>query len=172
MSQAKALQNAFTSKVALIQGPPGTGKFNPVLLLRLFRFLNIAFLIFTFYLGKSFIGALIAQMIRENTDESILCVCYTNHALDQFLEHLLEHGEKRIVRIGGRSKSDKVKRYQLRELARTKEKLSREATRRIGSVIAQIHESRRKIKHLTEEMKEPLKWERPRGGIKNLLLDF
>ena len=47
--------------------------------------------------GKTFIGALIAEMIRENTDESILCVCYTNHALDQFLEHLYDNGDRKIV---------------------------------------------------------------------------
>src|SRR4051812_7388738 len=31
--------------------------------------------------------------------------CYTNHALDQFLEHLIEIGVERVVRIGGQSKS-------------------------------------------------------------------
>jgi hypothetical protein len=31
--------------------------------------------------------------------------CYTNHALDQFLEHLIEIGVKRVIRIGGQSKS-------------------------------------------------------------------
>lgn len=45
------------------------------------------------------------KVVRQNTDESILCVCYTNHALDQFLEHMLEAGERQLVRIGGRSKS-------------------------------------------------------------------
>ncbi len=38
----------------------------------------------------------------------ILCVCYTNHALDQFLENLLDEGIEGIVRIGGRSKSEKI----------------------------------------------------------------
>jgi hypothetical protein len=31
--------------------------------------------------------------------------CYTNHALDQFLEHLIEIGVERVIRIGGQSKS-------------------------------------------------------------------
>ncbi|OCL14224.1 hypothetical protein AOQ84DRAFT_435816 [Glonium stellatum] len=34
----------------------------------------------------------------------ILCVCYTNHALDQMLEHLIANGVRQIVRIGSRSK--------------------------------------------------------------------
>ena len=142
-SQANALRNALTSKVSLIQGPPGT--------------------------GKSFIGALVAQMIRENTEESILCVCYTNHALDQFLEHLLDTGETKIVRIGGRSKSEKVKQYQLSCLARTKESLSRVATRRLNGVVAQIHKSHERIESLIEEMKEPISWSKPRGGVSDYL---
>lgn len=35
----------------------------------------------------------------------IICVCYTNHALDQLLEHLWDGGVKQIIRIGSRSKS-------------------------------------------------------------------
>jgi hypothetical protein len=102
-SQAEALRHALSSRVALIQGPPGT--------------------------GKTFIGALLARMIRENSDESILCVCYTNHALDQFLEHLYDNGERDIVRLGGRTKSDVIRNYQMNELARAKARLN---NRRIG----------------------------------------
>ena len=45
-------------------------------------------------------GALIARTILANTTAKILCVCYTNHALDQFLEDLLEKGIDSIARIG------------------------------------------------------------------------
>ena len=45
-------------------------------------------------------GALIARTILANTTAKILCVCYTNHALDQFLEDLLDKGIDSIVRIG------------------------------------------------------------------------
>ena len=60
------------------------------------------FLIFNSSLGtgKTFIGALLARIIFSNTSMKILCVCYTNHALDQFLEELLEKGVNDIVRIG------------------------------------------------------------------------
>jgi hypothetical protein len=40
--------------------------------------------------------------------------CYTNHALDQFLEHLLPI-TKRIVRMGSMSKSEKLDKYNLYE---------------------------------------------------------
>lgn len=44
----------------------------------------------------------------------ILYRCYTNHALDQFLEHLIEIGIEKIIRIGGRSKSKTLEGKNLR----------------------------------------------------------
>ncbi|KAI9037333.1 uncharacterized protein KD926_000620 [Aspergillus affinis] len=83
MGQARAMISAFQNSLALIQGPPGT--------------------------GKSYLGIQIAKCILANQDqlqlEPILCVCYTNHALDQFLQGLYDSGISRIVRIGSRSAS-------------------------------------------------------------------
>jgi hypothetical protein len=55
--------------------------------------------------GKSFIGALLAKALHKFSDQIILVVCYTNHALDQFLEDLLKIGisSSSIVRLGGKS---------------------------------------------------------------------
>ncbi|KAL4867788.1 P-loop containing nucleoside triphosphate hydrolase protein [Aspergillus spectabilis] len=66
-------------RVSLIQGPPGT--------------------------GKSFVGALIAKTLYDHSTETILVMCYTNHALDQFLEDLLSIGinSSAIVRLGSKS---------------------------------------------------------------------
>jgi len=57
--------------------------------------------------GKSFIGALIAKAIYRFSSQKILVVCYTNHALDQFLEDLLKVGipADSIVRLGSAAKS-------------------------------------------------------------------
>lgn len=79
-SQRKAVLNAFESRVSLTQGPPGT--------------------------GKSFCGALVAKGILDNSDKTIVCVCATNHALDQFLEDLIDIGvpEKYLLRLGGSPK--------------------------------------------------------------------
>ncbi len=142
-SQADAILNVFQSRVALVQGPPGT--------------------------GKTFIGSLIAQMIRDNSDETILCVCYTNHALDQFLEYLWDQGERKIVRIGGRSKSPKLTPFNLRELARTKAHLPRDAERRMKSVYAKLHASAESIGELVDQLKEPLSWNKPNGGASRVL---
>ncbi|KAJ9300137.1 hypothetical protein DTO271G3_2254 [Paecilomyces variotii] len=78
-SQLESLVAGLTQKVSLIQGPPGT--------------------------GRSFIGALLAKALHDHTNEKILVMCYTNHALDQFLEDFLDIGIDRsaIVRIGSKS---------------------------------------------------------------------
>lgn len=54
--------------------------------------------------GKSFIGALLAKALHDHTKETILVLCNTNHALDQFLEDLIDIGieERAIVRLGSK----------------------------------------------------------------------
>ena len=110
-SQREALLTALTRKVAVIQGPPGTGKT---------------------YLGLKIVQVLLdnrqywngpteepineferrrgrlAQVLRPRFTRPvdhvpILVICYTNHALDQFLEGIMAFTRK-IVRIGGQSK--------------------------------------------------------------------
>ncbi|KZT43420.1 P-loop containing nucleoside triphosphate hydrolase protein [Sistotremastrum suecicum HHB10207 ss-3] len=78
-AQTASLHAGLSQKLSLIQGPPGT--------------------------GKSFIGALLAKSIHDLTQQTILVVCYTNHALDQFLEDLLDIGipPSSIARLGGKS---------------------------------------------------------------------
>ena len=43
----------------------------------------------------------------------ILVVCYTNHALDQFIEKVSKYTND-IVRIGGRCQNENVQKYELR----------------------------------------------------------
>jgi len=45
--------------------------------------------------------------------------CYTNHALDQFLEHLIETGIQKVIRIGGQSSSTLLEGKNLRLVAQT-----------------------------------------------------
>ena len=98
-SQLKAIKMALTQEIALIQGPPGT--------------------------GKTYIGYKIVQTLLQNRKvwdpkctSPILVMCYTNHALDQFLKGIIYHkiidmstGERKkpiIVRIGSRSKNEQI----------------------------------------------------------------
>ncbi|XP_069003772.1 NFX1-type zinc finger-containing protein 1 [Embiotoca jacksoni] len=97
-SQMQAFQLALTKELAIIQGPPGT--------------------------GKTYVGLKIAEALLTNQDlwrdeldrTPMLVVCYTNHALDQFLEGIHKFLEDGIVRVGGRSNSEILKRFNLREL--------------------------------------------------------
>ena len=90
-SQLQAVKHCLISKIALIQGPPGT--------------------------GKTHVGSIITNILRQNLKKNfkILVVCFTNHALDQFLEYLLKYNENKnnIVRIGGRCKNEVVKKLVL-----------------------------------------------------------
>ncbi|KAK7510107.1 hypothetical protein IWZ03DRAFT_396821 [Phyllosticta citriasiana] len=78
-SQLESLLSGLRQTVSLIQGPPGT--------------------------GKSFIGALIANAFQKHTPHKILVICYTNHALDQFLEDMMKIGipDDVMVRLGSKS---------------------------------------------------------------------
>ncbi len=77
---------------------------------------------------------------REVKQTPILVICFTNHALDQFLEGIYdfygENNEDKIVRIGGRSKSEKLKDCNLKAI---KEKNKKRAPRFVGQGIAQVH---------------------------------
>ena len=98
--QYKALIAALTREFAFIQGPPGT--------------------------GKSYLGVHLMKVLLDHKQVAslgpIVVVCFTNHALDQFLEHLLKDGIKKIIRIGGQSKSALLKHHNLQEIRRTEEK--------------------------------------------------
>jgi hypothetical protein len=51
------------------------------------------------------VEAMLHNQRTAGWDGPIVVLCYTNHALDQFLEGI--HGfEKNVVRIGSRSKSE------------------------------------------------------------------
>lgn len=93
--QYRAFKKALTSEFCVIQGPPGTGKT---------------------FLGLKIMEVLLKNIMHFNpgvVQSPILVVCYTNHALDQFLEGLIRLTTK-IVRVGGQSKSEALKRFNLR----------------------------------------------------------
>ena len=93
--QCRALVYALTREFALIQGPPGTGKS---------------------YLGVKLLQVLLAAKNKSKLGP-IVVICYTNHALDQFLCHLLEVGIRKIIRIGGQSKTEELDGFNLRNVS-------------------------------------------------------
>ncbi|KAF4244417.1 hypothetical protein CNMCM6805_008669 [Aspergillus fumigatiaffinis] len=106
-AQARALVNSLQHRIGLIQGPPGTGKS---------------------YTGVALIRVLLANKKQGKTNLGpVLCVTYTNHALDQLLEALIDKGvTSQIVRIGSQSKSDQLRPLNLRHIAKDAEKTKRE----------------------------------------------
>lgn len=95
--QCQGLVNALTQEYCLIQGPPGT--------------------------GKSYLGVQLVRVLLDNKAGAklgpIVLICYTNHALDQFLLHLLEVGITKIIRIGGRSQAQELDGKNLRVVSQT-----------------------------------------------------
>ncbi|XP_043946062.1 NFX1-type zinc finger-containing protein 1 [Protopterus annectens] len=136
-SQLEALKLALTKEVAIIQGPPGT--------------------------GKTYVGLKIVQALLNNDHAwqvtlpryPILVVCYTNHALDQFLEGIHKFLDKGIVRVGGRSSSEILKQFTLRDLRTKREfrkNLPPHLQRAYAEVTTQLKQAETKIidggKHL------------------------
>lgn len=98
-SQHRAFLTSMKSKLALIQGPPGT--------------------------GKTVVGLKIAELLLKNehiwrqhdNQGPMLLLSYTNHALDQFLldisKRFRETDANDIVRLGSRSESELLRKYNL-----------------------------------------------------------
>lgn len=96
-----------------------------------------------------------------------LISCYTNHALDQFLEHLLEKGIRKIVRLGGQSHSTLLEDHNLRKVAQAESKTRAEGytlgksydsleqeSQRIQRSLAQVHGANRaEWKHIQFHLK-------------------
>ncbi|KIY98958.1 NFX1-type zinc finger-containing protein 1 [Monoraphidium neglectum] len=134
-SQQQALTQALTQRVAIIQGPPGT--------------------------GKTFVGVEACLAILGSSSQKIMCVTYTNHALDQFLEALLDRGVTDIVRVGGRSKSERMKQLQLKEIASAPasagaggkaSNLGQAERRRLWQVQTELDGLQEEVKALTERL--------------------
>ncbi|OPL33671.1 hypothetical protein AM593_03558, partial [Mytilus galloprovincialis] len=113
-SQRKAFISSLTKEFVLIQGPPGT--------------------------GKTYIGLQIAKTLLHNREkwkiirgydqngemieskQCLLIVCYTNHALDQFVEGIIDFIPEKafnneipsVIRIGNQSKNEAVNKYSIK----------------------------------------------------------
>nr|XP_040059120.1 NFX1-type zinc finger-containing protein 1 isoform X2 [Gasterosteus aculeatus aculeatus] len=141
-SQMRALRMALTKELTIIQGPPGTGKT---------------------YVGLKIARALLTNQAlwREGGDGApMLVVCYTNHALDQFLEGIHKFLPEGIVRVGGRSNSEILKRFNLKELSRSpkfKQVLPSSLSRAYGQVYKQVREAERGIQNEVTRLECSLK---------------
>ncbi|CAH0715751.1 unnamed protein product, partial [Brenthis ino] len=91
-SQMEAYKFALSKEFAVIQGPPGT--------------------------GKTFLGIKVASTLLRNLSligTPMLIICYTNHALDQFLEGIIKVTSD-VIRLGHQSKSKILNPYNLHNM--------------------------------------------------------
>ena len=85
-----------------------------------------------------------------------MCI-FTNHALDDFLEGLLDAGIRDIVRIGGRSKNERLAELNLREKAKGgKAPFSREHTRRYAQLKQTIEEAAKEVESIQKVCKREI----------------
>ncbi|KIW10480.1 hypothetical protein PV08_11444 [Exophiala spinifera] len=92
--QAIAFRDALVNELALTQGPPGC--------------------------GKTFLGVQLTKALLSSrpTNKPILLVCLTNHALDSFLQDLLDAGVTGLLRVGSGSKEKWTQSINLQTLKR------------------------------------------------------
>ena len=102
--------------------------------------------------GKTFVGvqivkALLANVPTTSTRHRVLCLCYTNHALDDFLSSLIEDGVRKtdIVRLGSSPKINvELQGCCVNELDEIK--FNRTQTRRFASLKKEQEDARTQIK--------------------------
>lgn len=143
-AQRLSTLNALGSCLALIQGPPGT--------------------------GKSYTGVAIIKTLLKNREAAkigpIICVCYTNHALDQLLEHLVKDGVKQLIRLGSRSKSELLQDLNLHKISKESKPTKTEGHekyqlyRDLDTVLDEIEE-------LMPNLRDPASW----SNVKQYLED-
>ncbi|KAH8090174.1 Nfx1-type zinc finger-containing protein [Aureococcus anophagefferens] len=89
---------------------------------------------------------------RGRGGKPLLVVCYTNHALDAFLEGVLEF-EPNVIRVGGRSKSEKLADHNLRDKAAELRELDKKCSD--GSMFGAVHvRARRSLLARLRELEE------------------
>ncbi|KAL4882526.1 hypothetical protein BJY04DRAFT_217020, partial [Aspergillus karnatakaensis] len=134
-AQATALVSSLQRSIGLIQGPPGT--------------------------GKSFTGIALIRVLLAHKHGSggnigpVLCISYSNHALDQLLESLLGQDiTSNIVRIGSQSKSEKLRACNIRIVAKlaTKTREERHLQARLRSELqgCEAAYSKLPLRHVSE----------------------
>ena len=163
-SQHGAVKACLTNKLAIVQGPPGT--------------------------GKTFIGLKVAEVLLLNSEawnqgargekleepapsqqSPILVLCYTNHALDQFLEGIASFQDSHIVRVGSRSKNPVMEKFSLNNLRsqmRSNKSLPRDIHAnygRIKSEMACLHEEIQNISVMMEAANKHILSERELGAV-------
>ncbi|KAJ1459753.1 P-loop containing nucleoside triphosphate hydrolase protein [Pelagophyceae sp. CCMP2097] len=142
-SQRDALRLALARRVSLTVGPPGT--------------------------GKTLLGVRVADVIYRRTEEKILVLTHTNHALDDILGALLKQGMTSIARLGGGGKA--LDAWGIRNIARQlNQSKSRAAKRAFWEANEAMRNHKHKLDALLCNLDTALRGARSWRGIREHLL--
>ena len=137
-SQLEASKLTLSNKIAIVQGPPGTGKthFGTIMNDIIYQNLNNE-------LNEKFEEDSKIEDEEDNYENNnppqILIVCYTNHALDQIIEKIANYTNN-IVRIGGRCRNEKVKRFEFHK---------RNFSKNYSKIVGNLNKLGKKMKTIT-----------------------
>ena len=141
-AQQKSTIHALRNCIALIQGPPGT--------------------------GKSYTGVAIIKTLLENRKAAqlgpIICVCYTNHALDQLLEHLVKDGVEQLIRLGSRSKSELLQELNLHHVSKEIRQTKTEGYEKY-KLYERLDDILDEIEELLPRLRDPARWNNIRDWL-------
>ncbi|XP_062590993.1 NFX1-type zinc finger-containing protein 1-like [Saccostrea cucullata] len=154
-SQIQALKCALTREFVIIQGPPGTGKTHVGLIIAKVLLHNKIHWrrereIFGYRKGYRNVPA----HVTDDASSAMLIVCYTNHALDQFMEGILNfldpenkhEWETKLVRVGSRCSNPKIEEFSLKHKRREKHYRYLQVNDR--QFLNQLQETRKKISEI------------------------
>jgi AAA domain len=154
--QAEAVARALRTRLALIQGPPGTGKsYCGVAIIRI--------LLHNDQLGAAFEDGVVNKF-NPNLGP-ILAVCYTNHALDQLLEHLVKAGVDKIIRMGSQSKSEVLKPLNLNKVVRETVLQTKAEAHERWQLRTRLKGEEQELTRIADVLRNSFKW----SGIKRYL---
>ncbi|KAJ3402417.1 hypothetical protein HDU80_005089, partial [Chytriomyces hyalinus] len=128
--QSRALVSVLSRQVGCIQGPPGTGKS---------------------YVGVKIVQTLLQNKAKTTPRNPILVICFTNHALDQFITDLMDMGVKKIVRLGSTS-NERVAPLLIKNLAATVPQDTGISAFRVGHIIEEIKGFKEELSHYNDSL--------------------
>lgn len=83
---------------------------------------------------------------------------YTNHALDQFLEHILDFGENNVIRLGSRSSSKRMENHTLNSVRSGSMKTKIEGYS-IHQCIQDLEDLGEEMETLGKSLVQPIQWQ-------------
>ncbi|KAI8836660.1 hypothetical protein BJ741DRAFT_604837 [Chytriomyces cf. hyalinus JEL632] len=137
--QSRALVSVLSRQVGCIQGPPGTGKS---------------------YVGVKIVQTLLQNKAKTTPTNPILVICFTNHALDQFITDLLDMGVQKIVRLGSTS-NERVAPLLIKNLAAAVPQDTGISAFRVGQIYKDLDDSKAELSHYNgslENRNKDLDW--------------